>query len=262
MTAQVGDLIRYKDQQLSLFGVPSLHGGTPPPGSDLRFQSNSSANWRGYVATWEFRGDVLFLADISGRRDRSDVGMHEVFPGHETGIRADWVTDRLRVPRGECVDYVHAGFASTYERDLWLGVSAGRLAFAEEVDNRTLAQVWTEVTPQLEAVYGAEDAAFLRHIRANPFEHTARLVYADWLEERGDPRAVVIRREDELRQLDVEWWSGRQRDDRGPVGWSRYPPEGHFEGRWKALLGPVTDWLRLMDYPLPRDKWGYELTKW
>lgn len=264
MTAQVGDLIRYKHEQLSLFCNPPLHGGTPPPRSDTRFESRSTANWRGYVATWEFRDEILYLADVSGYRDRRTVGMHDVFPGHEQGIRADWVTARLRVPRGECIDYVHMGYGSTYERDLWLAVTAGRLVFAEEVDNRTLAQVSAEVTGQLEAVYGAEEAAFIRAVRADPGERTARLAYADWLDERDDPRAVAIRRDAELLAAAAEWAAGRERADRGPVGWSRYPPDEGHERRWKQVLGPVTDWiwLRLMDYPLPRDRWGYELTTW
>ncbi len=115
MTAQAGNLIRYKDEKLALFANPPLHGDTPPPGADLRFQSRSTANWRGYISTWEFRDDILYLADIQGWRDRSTVGMREVFPGHEAGIRADWVSGRLRVPRGKCADYVHAGWGSTYE---------------------------------------------------------------------------------------------------------------------------------------------------
>lgn len=37
------------------------------------------------------------------------------------------------------------------------------------------------------------DEAFLRAIADNPAEDAARLVYADWLEERGDPRAEFLR---------------------------------------------------------------------
>ena len=34
---------------------------------------------------------------------------------------------------------------------------------------------------------------FLRAIADNAADDTARLVYADWLEERGDPRAAFLR---------------------------------------------------------------------
>lgn len=38
-----------------------------------------------------------------------------------------------------------------------------------------------------------EEEAFLRAISAAPDDHTIRLVYADWLEERGDSRAEFVR---------------------------------------------------------------------
>lgn len=40
-----------------------------------------------------------------------------------------------------------------------------------------------------------EDAAFIRAIREQPDDETARLVYADWLDERSDPRAEYLRAE-------------------------------------------------------------------
>lgn len=38
-----------------------------------------------------------------------------------------------------------------------------------------------------------EEQPFLDEIRANPDDDAARLVYADWLEERGDVRAEYLR---------------------------------------------------------------------
>jgi uncharacterized protein (TIGR02996 family) len=49
----------------------------------------------------------------------------------------------------------------------------------------------------------AEEIDFLREIEGSPAEETARLIYADWLEERGDPRAEYLRLECELHQLAV-----------------------------------------------------------
>lgn len=40
-----------------------------------------------------------------------------------------------------------------------------------------------------------EDAAFISAIRANPDDETSRLVYADWLDDRSDPRAEYLRAE-------------------------------------------------------------------
>jgi uncharacterized protein (TIGR02996 family) len=46
-----------------------------------------------------------------------------------------------------------------------------------------------------------QDTAFIEAIRANPCDDFRRLVYADWLEERGDPRAEYIRLVAELAAL-------------------------------------------------------------
>jgi uncharacterized protein (TIGR02996 family) len=40
-----------------------------------------------------------------------------------------------------------------------------------------------------------EDGAFIRAIVTNPDDDTTRLVYADWLDERGDPRGALLRAE-------------------------------------------------------------------
>lgn len=47
------------------------------------------------------------------------------------------------------------------------------------------------------------EAAFLHEILSAPLDPTPRLVYADWLEESGDPRAELIRIQDALRKLEA-----------------------------------------------------------
>jgi uncharacterized protein (TIGR02996 family) len=47
-----------------------------------------------------------------------------------------------------------------------------------------------------------EETFFLNGIRANPEDHFLRLVYADWLEERGDgPRSEYLRVDGELQKM-------------------------------------------------------------
>jgi uncharacterized protein (TIGR02996 family) len=43
-----------------------------------------------------------------------------------------------------------------------------------------------------------DDIAFQRAILANPADATLKLVYADWLQERDDPRAEFVRLQVEL----------------------------------------------------------------
>jgi uncharacterized protein (TIGR02996 family) len=59
-----------------------------------------------------------------------------------------------------------------------------------------------------------DDIAFQRAILANPSETTLKLVYADWLQERSDPRAEFIRAQ---------------------VG-NRALPEGEFDPAWIAFM--------------------------
>jgi uncharacterized protein (TIGR02996 family) len=49
-----------------------------------------------------------------------------------------------------------------------------------------------------------EDNSFVLNIRANPDDETARLIYADYLEERGDPRGELIRVQCELGWLAID----------------------------------------------------------
>ncbi len=42
-------------------------------------------------------------------------------------------------------------------------------------------------------MFDAEQQSFLNEISASPRSHAARLIYADWLEDRGDPRGEFIR---------------------------------------------------------------------
>jgi uncharacterized protein (TIGR02996 family) len=77
----------------------------------------------------------------------------------------------------------------------------------------------------------SEEEAFLAALRAEPEEDSHRLVYADWLEERGDPRAEYLRLEHAVRihrapgeerlrvlrsQLDADWLRAVHDGNLGP----------------------------------------------
>jgi uncharacterized protein (TIGR02996 family) len=58
------------------------------------------------------------------------------------------------------------------------------------------------------------EASFLQAIAAAPEDRSVRLVYADWLEDRDDPRAELIRIEEEMRTLPVfadRYWALKAR---------------------------------------------------
>ena len=62
----------------------------------------------------------------------------------------------------------------------------------------------------------SDDHAFLRAVMANPADKLLRLVYADWLDERGDPRGEYLRvqiRLDETSSLDEQYQPLRARSE-------------------------------------------------
>jgi uncharacterized protein (TIGR02996 family) len=89
-----------------------------------------------------------------------------------------------------------------------LNLARGRLAGLEEAiaaaasDYRDV--LWWGESSQFEHLWAVDhdpgegpvdpaEEAFLQGIRADPLDNTVRLVYADWLAERGDPRADYVR---------------------------------------------------------------------
>ncbi len=90
----------------------------------------------------------------------------------------------------------------------------------------------------------SDDAAFLRGIQADPRDWSLRLVYADWLEERGDPRGELVRIEDEMRLLPVfgdRFWDLKPR---------RNELRGQVSPEWLEAMGFGTTW-----HPVFRHGW-------
>jgi uncharacterized protein (TIGR02996 family) len=77
----------------------------------------------------------------------------------------------------------------------------------------------------------SEDDPFLRAILATPEDSAVRLIYADWLEERGDPRADYLRLAVRLAALPVG-------DEAAPGLWRRMVElRANLPAPWLALLG-------------------------
>lgn len=79
-----------------------------------------------------------------------------------------------------------------------------------------------------------EEAAFLRAIHAAPHDPALRLVYADWLEERGDARAELLRVQCEL----VRMWSWQ--DERLDLAERLAELRQNFDPDWIAEVRSCT----------------------
>lgn len=137
MTAQATESLHYEGEGLSLCGEPlagyfALLGESPP------FAAPHTALWRGYIGGWEILDNRLYLTELSGYSTSGDeIDLQQIFPDFPERVFAHWVNGRFRATRGERLQYVHAGFASVYEQDLFFEFDEGILLSVEVRDNRT-----------------------------------------------------------------------------------------------------------------------------
>lgn len=133
MTAQFREILLYKGERLGMAENPLR----PYLDSriDIEFVSNSTACWRGYVGRWEVIDDKLYLVNLSANLGDEKVGIDYLFPG-QTKVFADWYSGEIRIPTGKMQEYVHMGYASIFEKDLFLVFVNGQLVNQYEIDNR------------------------------------------------------------------------------------------------------------------------------
>lgn len=126
MTAQVAERLILDGQRMRLCELPlsayfALSGPSSPG-----FRAESTANWRGYVGTWDIKASRLYLVGIAGTyEDGSPATLDSIFPGFPDRVFAHWYSGTLRIPQGELLKYAHMGWASVYERDLLIEVADG-----------------------------------------------------------------------------------------------------------------------------------------
>ena len=138
-TPQASDIIFYKGRKYKLHTNPleKYFEKFPDKRPDLFLIEEiiiTSANWRGYVATFEIRDNQLYLKDIEiqireteNRRGYINKSiLNDVFPNQDF-VKVDWMTGLLVLPSGRMVEYVHMGYASTYRRYTLLEIDNGNL---------------------------------------------------------------------------------------------------------------------------------------
>jgi len=128
MTAQVAERLIYGDKEIPLFTNPlSLYLKQ----TGISFESPHTANWRGYVGTWEIIesdgvGRLYLVKLLAHKTYEEIIGLSDVFPSLDK-VFAHWFTGELRCPQGAQLEYIHMGYASTYEYDLLMNFKQGVL---------------------------------------------------------------------------------------------------------------------------------------
>ncbi len=138
MTAQFSEQLHYKGEELSLCSEP-LGYYLKTDRQDFELEAPSTALWRGYVGTWTIENKHLYLVKLLGYKATPagtvEIDLGDLFPDFPDGVFAHWYTGELRCPMGGLLEYVHGGYASTYEKDLFLRFEKGILISERIVDN-------------------------------------------------------------------------------------------------------------------------------
>jgi uncharacterized protein (TIGR02996 family) len=224
------DRLNYGGEERALLSTPLepyLRGLPARP----EFWLPGHVSRNGYLAHWEVRADdTLWLNRLQtrARGEGRDPGLGLVFPGADGPIPATWVSQRLRSPASQ-LRYSPFGVSTVSELHLW--VTGGRVVLVEERRDPDGPPARGRFTRHLEAAYGPEESAFLRAVHAAPGDSAPRLVYADWLDERGDPRGPVIRLDERLKGMDPD---AQRAEVRAHMDVLR---RGLTQGMWSWVMG-------------------------
>ena len=140
MTAQISETLIYGGKKIVMCTEPLACYLRQ---SDIEFESNSTALWRGYEGTWELRGteeteQKLYLVGLSAldKETNRKLGLKDLFPEYPLGVFAHWFSGQIRLPQGAQLKYIHMGYASIYEYDLFMEFSRGVVTKQYAIHNK------------------------------------------------------------------------------------------------------------------------------
>jgi hypothetical protein len=135
MTAQFAERLMYEGQEVPMLTTP-LSDYLALGGKNPGFVANCTALWRGYVGSWEVVGSRLYLIGIKGTLESGgDATLASIFPNVTDRVFAHWYSGAVRIPGGKILQYVHMGYGSTYERDLFLDIERGVVVNTRVIEN-------------------------------------------------------------------------------------------------------------------------------
>lgn len=138
-THQIADTLIYEGNRVPIFTLPLdsyFDANHPKPKSMLK--AICSACWRGYIATWEIKGDNLYLIKViegSCLENASDIPLSQIFPDKKSPIKAIWFSGQLKIPHGKEIKNVHKTLEPVYEKSLYLTIKEGKVTKREVINN-------------------------------------------------------------------------------------------------------------------------------
>lgn len=143
MTSQRRDRLIYKGEE---YGIATEPLQPYLLKHNVKFISSDTSCWRGYVGSWMVEDNKLYLIDLEANictdrkisfRTYTKVGLDYLFHDQEK-VFANWFSGVIRIPHGKMMRYVHQGYASLYEKELYLRFESGVFVSYREEDNSYL----------------------------------------------------------------------------------------------------------------------------
>jgi uncharacterized protein (TIGR02996 family) len=147
------------------------------------FPGFSTAYARGYQGTWRAQSNTLFLLEIAAPHGvESRNALDEMYPRHGGAVEASWYSGEITSD--------DSGTAEAFP--FVLVVHCGKILVEQKL-NAHLKVTESRLSEHARGWVDSGEWGFLAAIHANYPDQVPRLVYADWLEERGDARAAMLR---------------------------------------------------------------------
>jgi len=120
MTTQAKEGIIFDGVEYFLISPPLMPDSIMQEKKSLKFYTESTACWRGYVGTWEIKDNKLYLVDFRS-------------PNYELARRppifADWITDKLMFNTSK----TYEGEVSRYITQTHLNVASGLVISSKNI---------------------------------------------------------------------------------------------------------------------------------
>ena len=189
----------------------------------------STACWRGYKAIWELKNDSLFLTTITSCHsgdwctDIKDADLELMFGDDykNNSVFASWFTGDIMAPKGELVQYVHMGYGSIYEKELYLTFDNGIKIKERIKSNKKITDKIRFHKKEMEVSKHVQDTLFY-YVKKNvswdtittPWFMLCDEKYILTYNRRGKIKKVWVDWEGETfrEKIDVWWWNNT--DDR------------------------------------------------
>ena len=130
-TEQARDAVAFADQHNSMLERP-LNDFLKRLPEIPRFDIPSTANYKGYTASWEVRDSRLYLASFSATTNHQPFSIASLFPNRKLPIHADWYSGTVHIISGR--ETLAQGYY-TYARVTTLRITNGVVAATNEMSN-------------------------------------------------------------------------------------------------------------------------------